>query len=125
MTGTVSGIWEWQTGLDCSLHTLFVAILSVIFGVALLVLLSFSVYQLLRGRTTIESFDANKHRHAGYNNVFDLGRCANWREVMGGTFWQWVFPVNGPYHAGKGLWFVTRDTDILQRLSSEILRRNA
>lgn len=118
----VCGLVEYQRVLDCSLHVLLAGILAVVFFVCMLVMFFLTSYQILQGRTTIESYESQNFKHSGYKNVFDLGKTQNWKTVMGKGWIQWVFPVSGPFDAGKGLWFRTVDGDLIQRLSTELMR---
>lgn len=117
------GIVEYQRMLNCSLHVLFAAILGLIFFFCILVLYGITFWQVIQGRTTIESYESQRFRHSGYRNVFDMGRADNWRIVMGSGWLQWLFPVKGPYDPGKGLWFQTADGNLIERLSSELVRQ--
>lgn len=118
----VCGIVEYQRVLDCSLHVLLAGILAVVFFFCVLVLFFLTLWQIVAARTTIESYESQRYRHSGYKNVFDLGHMENWKVVMGGTVLQWIFPIRGPFDAGKGIWFPTEDTNLIQRLSGELMR---
>lgn len=82
-----------------SFHILFVFCLGFVFSICMLFFTGFTVYQVLKNRTTIESYERqryrNRHRNGGreMGNVFDLGWKRNWQVVMGDHWWQWFVPV--------------------------------
>lgn len=88
---------------DFSFHILFVFCLGMVFTFCIFIFGGFTVYQLLKNKTTIESYELQRYKRHGQHimkNVFDLGWRDNWRIVMGQKWWQWVFPIKYVYDIG-------------------------
>ena len=85
-----------------SFHVLFVFCLGLVFTISMACFTGFTLYQVLRNKTTIESYEMQRYRRRRHNvgNVFDLGWRENWRVVMGQHWWQWVLPVTYVYDVG-------------------------
>lgn len=103
-------VYERWPLADFSFHVLFVFCLGALFSICLCFFAGFTVYQLLRNKTTIESYEMqryrnrNKHRHnhGRLANIFDLGWRRNWIVVMGNTVWKWLLPLGTVDHSDLG-----------------------
>ncbi|GMF06803.1 unnamed protein product [[Candida] boidinii] len=76
---------------------------------AVAVFTGFSLFLLLKNRTTIESYKFNRirpskygdhrggddtfHRNESGDSIFDLGYKRNWQVVMGTTMIEWLLPI--------------------------------
>ncbi|GMG11545.1 unnamed protein product [[Candida] boidinii] len=76
---------------------------------AVVVFTGFSLFLLLKNRTTIESYKFNRirpskygdhrggddafHRNDAGDSIFDLGYKRNWQVVMGTTVIEWLLPI--------------------------------
>ncbi|KAJ1974288.1 palmitoyltransferase for Vac8p [Dimargaris xerosporica] len=86
---------------DLDLHLMFLVIAAGLFTICLAVFTGFHLYLLLTNTTTIETYEKNRFhltlrpgdpvRH--YRNLFNLGPCQNFLQVMGPTWWLWFLPV--------------------------------
>lgn len=87
-----------------SFHILFIFCLGIVFTICVTIFSSFTIYQLLKNKTTIENYEFQRYRRRHTNNnignVFDLGIRYNWKMVMGDRWWQWMLPVDYVYDAG-------------------------
>lgn len=82
---------------DFSFHILFAFFTSIMFGLCLLIFSIFTDYQLLKNRTTIESYESQSYRYRQNShtlgNIFDNGSKRNWCSIMGNTFIEWLLPI--------------------------------
>ncbi|ODV98378.1 hypothetical protein PACTADRAFT_38220 [Pachysolen tannophilus NRRL Y-2460] len=94
-----------------SLNYLFLFILSLTIFISVGVFAGFTVYQVLKNQTTIESYDFQRYRtnftkktrsNVPYpevpnsdemGNIFDLGWKKNLQTVMGTTWREWLLPI--------------------------------
>lgn len=94
-----------------SLTYLFLWILGLTIFLSISIFDGFSIYQVMKNVTTIESYDMqryrsnlNKNRDPYYKysnrpnsdslgNVFNLGWRENWKSVMGSNWKEWCFPI--------------------------------
>lgn len=80
-----------------SLHILFTFSLGILLMLCVFVFLGFTIYQVLKNKTTIESYEMQRYRRQRrgdtMGNVFDLGWERNWKVMMGDHFYQWLLPV--------------------------------
>lgn len=93
---------RWDVELF-SFHVLFVFCLGLVFTLCMACFTGFTLYQLLRNKTTIESYEMQRYRRRRQKigNVFDLGWRENWRVVMGQHWWQWLLPIRYRYDIGS------------------------
>ncbi|ODV83289.1 hypothetical protein CANARDRAFT_19578 [[Candida] arabinofermentans NRRL YB-2248] len=117
-----------------SLHILFLFILSLIFGLCVFIFNLFSVYQLFKNKTTIESYEFQSYKsnknsnHIG--NIFDLGYKRNWTSIMGHTWYEWLLPIrttirsNGlTYEVNESIYrLIQQENELQQRLSESITK---
>ncbi|OUM54684.1 hypothetical protein BVG19_g4104 [[Candida] boidinii] len=92
-----------------SLNVLFVFFIGLVMFLAVVVFTGFSLFLLLKNRTTIESYKFNRirpskygdhrggddafHRNDAGDSIFDLGYKRNWQVVMGTTLIEWLLPI--------------------------------
>lgn len=107
-----------------SIHILLIFFLSVMFFLCLLVFDLFTVYQLLKNQTTIESYESQRYRRSTsklLGNIFDLGYSRNWRSIMGNTWMEWLLPIrirNTDPRYSDGLSFEVNQT-LYERMEQE------
>ena len=53
---------------------------------------------ILKNKTQVEDIVSVANQRGRW--IFDIGRAANWRQVMGPHWWQWVLPVTFRYAYG-------------------------
>ena len=91
--------------IGAEVHTLVLAVLSNVVGVAVLCLLIFHFYLTLNGYTTIELLEkANRAAGGKYHNAYDLGMYRNWTRVMGTNPLVWLIPIRYSV-PGQGIFF--------------------
>lgn len=123
---------KWDTELF-SVHVLLVFCLGVVFTLCIGVFTGFTIYQMCRNRTTIESYERQRYRHTArrHLNVFDLGVTRNVLSIMGTKWYNIVMPVgNVEGDNGGGVSFETNlageefvnSRNLVARLSSELER---
>ncbi|KAJ1973209.1 palmitoyltransferase for Vac8p [Dimargaris xerosporica] len=86
---------------DLDLHLMFLVIAAGLFTICLAVFTGFHLYLLLTNTTTIETYEKNRFHLTlrpgdpvcHYRNLFNLGPCQNFLQVMGPTWWLWFLPV--------------------------------
>ena len=66
-----------------ALAGMFTGVLSIFAGQHTLI--------ILRNKTQVEDIVSVANQRGRW--IFDIGRAANWRQVMGPHWWQWVLPV--------------------------------
>ena len=66
-----------------ALAGMFTGVLSIFAGQHTLI--------VLRNKTQVEDIVSVANQRGRW--IFDIGRAANWRQVMGPHWWQWVLPV--------------------------------
>ncbi|GME80907.1 unnamed protein product [Ambrosiozyma monospora] len=118
-----------------SLHIMFVSLLCVVFGICVGIFMLFTLYQLLKNKTTLESYEFQRYEGNGTStsvgNVYNLGYRKNWSAVMGKNWYEWVLPirVTSNYLNNDGLGFevnkdiyntIRANERLQQRLSNEL-----
>lgn len=79
-------------------------ILAIVVTISMYVFSWFTIRQITHNQTTIEMYGQRRYRRefeirhgippSSDMNVFDLGTSgANWREVMGDSWIEWIFPI--------------------------------
>lgn len=85
-------------------HVIFLFFVSGMFAISLCSLFSYHIYLISQNRTTLEAFRPPVFRHGGSDRRgFYLGKCNNFREVLGDQPLLWFVPVFSSL--GDGLTF--------------------
>ncbi|CCD25910.2 palmitoyltransferase PFA3 NDAI_0G01340 [Naumovozyma dairenensis CBS 421] len=83
---------------------LIVGLLAFVISISVLAFSSFSIYQVLKNRTTIEMYGIRRYNRdfailngteeSDFKNIFELdSNLLNWKEVMGDSWIEWIFPI--------------------------------
>jgi len=88
------------------LNVLFLALASLVFGIALIGLSVYHLYLVLNNLTTIESLQRNRYRHEFEHlylkeNIFDLGYRKNVEQVFGPRWPLWFVPIRNTLGDGR------------------------
>lgn len=91
-----TGLFEVTTSFAKIATMLMVFVLGTAFGISLLGFLVFHLYMAARGCTTIEYTEKEGSLRNGraYSSPFHVGVWANWRLILGPTFFSWFLPVS-------------------------------
>jgi len=101
--------WATQATLGC---LLLAETLAALLGLMVTVFLSFHIWLMLKGMTTIEFCE--KSKTANYNSsVWSRGLYGNVRAVLGDNELLWLLPVSPP--KGDGMNFSSSESTALQR----------
>lgn len=87
-----------------SINLVLLVVMLLLFFFALAMFTGFQIYMVLRNLTTIELSERNGNSDFSYQfdyrgrkqklgHIYDLGCSANWRSIMGETWFAWMFPV--------------------------------
>ncbi|CDK24189.1 unnamed protein product [Kuraishia capsulata CBS 1993] len=127
---------------DFSLNVMFLFILAVTMSIALFFFGAYSIYEVLRNMTTIETYESTRYRSnmrrntsentykyadipnsASIGNIFDLGLRRNWQSVMGTTWKEWLLPVPArSLYFADGLTFEVNEEIFARLLESSALQ---
>ncbi|SMN19490.1 similar to Saccharomyces cerevisiae YNL326C PFA3 Palmitoyltransferase for Vac8p, required for vacuolar membrane fusion [Maudiozyma saulgeensis] len=117
-----------------NIRVLQIWLLSIAVTTSMFVFSWFTINQLLKNQTTIEMYGQRRYRRefeirhgmlpASDINMFDLGSSsANWKEVMGNSFIEWILPIK-PFKSQRsrhtldehGLYFNVHNSPATQAL---------
>lgn len=99
--------WSHENAINISngkFHVIFLFFVSGMFAISLCSLFGYHIYLISQNRTTLEAFRPPLFRHGGSDRRgFHLGKCNNFREVLGDQPLLWFVPVFSSL--GDGLTF--------------------
>ncbi|AOA60819.1 Palmitoyltransferase [Komagataella phaffii CBS 7435] len=132
-----------------SLNYVFLTVVSFVTFLSLTFFIGFTLYQLFRNKTTIESYESQRYRanlkvaddryykfnsrkptDKSLGNVFDLGWRENFKQVMGNSWYEWLLPIRvvpkrlNDYYLNNGLNYPVNE-HVYQKLvqNSELQQR--
>ncbi|CAG8587344.1 2319_t:CDS:2, partial [Ambispora leptoticha] len=99
---------SYEAILELDLNWSFLILVGAIFS---LCLSGFAIYHttlILSNQTTLESLQRQRYKikensevtSSNYLNLFDVGKRANFQQVMGSTWYLWLIPIGNSYGDG-------------------------
>eukprot|EP00455_Lapot_gusevi_P007240 TRINITY_DN13107_c0_g1_i2.p1 TRINITY_DN13107_c0_g1~~TRINITY_DN13107_c0_g1_i2.p1 ORF type:complete len:130 (+),score=14.29 TRINITY_DN13107_c0_g1_i2:278-667(+) len=87
------------------LFVFFIVLIGLTLWLALFLFLSFQLFLVARGWTSLEfSEKRGTYKHGEkYNNIYNVGLKRNWIEVFGTEWWMWFLPIQS--QSGEGIEF--------------------
>ncbi|ODQ63591.1 zf-DHHC-domain-containing protein [Nadsonia fulvescens var. elongata DSM 6958] len=91
-----------------SLNWIALLVVSFVFGIAVTIFDIFSIYMVIQNRTTLENMESIKYMTVvpsyqfrfmpsitsrTHGSIYDLGKLENVKQVMGYSWYEWVFPI--------------------------------